>query len=534
VGGDDPSSTTHIASSSTVSRKSSQSPVHQGVFLPPGLLLFEPVTRGDLNLFMRLFNAKRLLVELPPSTVARTVTLMRHLWHERAHYEHYTTTALALLLLRLRAIQRDAATDALNDAIRTRPLMHSLTSLIWANEVTSDTSGADATLLRFARPTGFSSRGFAAMQSWIAANDLEALLLGSRATRRYLRICWEKIFGVPSRCFMPSETPMMTLSCNIVAAGSDEDTLVDADTSARELLEGAARLAEINSLVKIVGVDETRRMLANDRNRVNLVTVLRAASRLRLAITHPIIRALHDLALQQMPDPELLVGSDVTRLDWDLHYPGRFFDRALKTLETTAIPSPMTESEAYEFLDSQLPAAEIKPYHAMRGMLNRLPSVEKMLDERQAVSTRSFALAFHASYQTLVDEFARKTIAAALRLRRDHRTVFIDWTEEAPPTALALRNQLRCPPFVVTPGGLDAYECVNAGGNEHLALLADAIREVAIDELASWGTCGWAQIAVRAGARTYGESFPRAVVGTICDRLPDHLASYVASELPPS
>jgi hypothetical protein len=481
-------------------------------------MLFEDSSRVDTMLLRAVAGqpAKGLVVELNAASKDALLDAMRRRTHERQHYRQHTDSPLALLLLRLRKIKRDAAREALTAVIETTGSLERLDTFLLRGRTQS--AHGDWTL---PTPAGFDHEADAALRVWSFATDLEGALLGDRAPRNHLEFVWDACLSAPvAHAFLEEDAHGFVPRLSLRTEGPGHYCHGDG-ASVRSLLEGQARFSELKLLLDTVGPEETRRRLGNDADRSMMHAPLLVAARLRLPLYNYITLVLLDISLQQMPDPELLAQSDVNSVSWEAVYPGRFFDIALEQLSEVTIPRSMTDEDAYEFvLQATAGLGDAAARAAMAEFARRLPAPEDVLPRRQSLTTGTgydSAVYERVLPRTgsglLLDAFAGDTIAAALRARSD--TPALMCFDEAQIEARLQRRiaSLCLPPFVVTPIGLESYPTVNGDHGEHLALFADCATDLCIDEMACSATVTSTAKLLQAASMRSGDQYgARAMV----------------------
>ena len=476
-------------------------------FTPAGLMVFEDTSSTDtmsLRYVGRPWNG--LTIAMSPASRDALIDGMCRRVHERQHYRQHTDSPLALLLLRLRKIKRDAARDVLSAMIEATGTFDRLDVLELRQSVSQQGAGVAPDL-----PPGLSTEAETALWVWSMTGMLEGSLLGDLALREDLRRAWDASMVAPvAHAFVMGCAGGFIPDLQLQADGPGQFAHADGNTTVRDLFEGQARFAELDLMIAYFGPEGARQRLRDTTDITLMQAPIHAAKRLSLPLYNVVTLALLDLSLQQMPDPELLADSDIKLISWEAVYPGRFFDAALELLAKVQIPRRMTDEDAYEFV-SQVTSGLGDPAarEAMADFAGRLPTVEQSLARRQSLSedmTPERRLV-RAGSGLLVDAFVGETVAAALRGRADTPALMCLDEAQADPDTQRQLSGLRLPPFVVTPIGLETYPVVNAEPGEHLPLFADCVADLCIDEMAATGRVASTAVVLRAAMRRSGGPF---------------------------
>ncbi len=413
--------------------------------------------------------------------VARALDHLRHARHEWSHYDQYLTTPVGALLHRLRVSRRFAATQVLADLARSTGRLTSLPGLIARETALREPFITTSRVL--------SEHGARNLQFWEFLWRLEAVLMGAVWHQAAVAEIWHSLFGIEvHREFLGVDrVGGFSHRCDLEVL--DQDTFRSGDTTLKDLLEGSSRLTEYHMLQPIVGVQASTEFLATGSS-TYWSTTAAACKALDVAPDHPVIRVLHEVALEQFPDVELLRHSSVEALDWNTHYPGRFYDRALATLDASSVPRRMTLDDAYELVAARCLLRDTEPMAAATTAALEFGSAASSLHARASVSTMDFASRHHTEHgQTLIDEFAGLTLTAGLALRARDPLAFLRSYERYPEEVAPDLVATRLPPFVLMDEGFGTHACVNADRDEHIPLVVDSLFELAIDELADTGNC---------------------------------------------
>jgi len=362
------------------------------------------------------------------------------------------------------------------------------------------------------------------LQFWDFVSRLDGVVMGAVWHQTPVADIWHSLFGIEvHRQFLGlHKVGAFAHSCELTT--QDRDTFVDGETTLSELLEGASRLAEYHLLLPIIGGHAATTFLAAGSSAYWSSTA-KACRVLDVPPYHQLIRVLHEIALEQFPDPELLAGSRIEALDWNLHYPGRFYDRALADLASVKIEPRMTLAKAYELIATVCLSRDAEPYLVARAAAASLGSPAELIAQRNRVSTLEYASRHVAEDgEILLDDFAGLTLSAGIAIRARDPIAFLksadQFVEEIDPVLAATR----LPPFVLTDQGFGCHACINADQTEHLSLLIDALFDLTIDELAESGRCRISALMYKEIVTCYGDDGAQAADFLLARRMGTPLA----------
>jgi hypothetical protein len=279
-------------------------------FSPTSWLFVEPYGHEDLREVERLLSASAfglnpaiLPVALPWETVVRVLRVWTMFIHERAHYRQYVVGGgFSALLQRLRLIRLTTAQMLLERQLEERGALEPLPRLV-------------ATFLYrkqdLSVPTGWDlgERAWEDLIEWNSADELQASLLGRRPPRGVLSAHWSILFERRwrNRLFGEGMFRAPPISADPVRGYG---VFGAAAFTGESILEVGAMTEELAVARRLLGdrADEFHRQTQRDDAAARALTSF-LARELRIAPEHAIARVLLDIALVQVPDPELL-GSD--------------------------------------------------------------------------------------------------------------------------------------------------------------------------------------------------------------------------------
>jgi hypothetical protein len=491
-------------------------------FSPSSWLVFEPFEEEAAKPFRAAMKMQQRGMRLNTKDselikeIARVARTRTHEWH---HYVQHSSTGYGLLRFRLDGGMRDAAAKVLDEQLAHRGAVEPLKPLMRRASGAAGTASPEE-VSRNLDAEGLSRDCQPFLRAWSFADDVRGALVHTTHSFPFIAQAWSialgafcaPLFGGSGDLRVPD---IVREDGTLVVGSSPSEGAV----SAYNVIEGAARLAEILVLGDLLGSDAWRTW-PKRADRSTLATILLLTRTLDIDPWHPLVTLVHDLALAQTPDIEMVQDEEV--LVWEELHPGHAFERlagALMALD--GIPKHMTWDEVV-LLVAKVP--ELKQAYDRVQRL-RLPGEPSPADA--FLRRRDYVAPYGGEASEGPAEcYLLWTLATGLALRAELPVLFAVPRPTLPEELHSIVSQITAPAFIVTPTRVN--NTISSAAHEVLELLYSRVHATVLEELTTSGQLARSRSIMGRIRTTYGQEYCDALETMWRRHVGEHLGAHVA------